>query len=64
VIMNKMTLGPIMCDLRGLQLEVDEREMLMHPHVGGVILFTRNFESPEQIASLTRLFMNYVNHTF
>ena len=49
-----MSLGPIMCDLRGLQLEADEREMLMHPHVGGVILFTRNFESPEQIASLTK----------
>ncbi|MFT5396286.1 MAG: beta-N-acetylhexosaminidase [Gammaproteobacteria bacterium] len=51
---NKMTLGPIMCDLRGLQLEADELEMLMHPHVGGVILFTRNFESPEQIAALCK----------
>jgi len=40
-----MSLGPIMCDLRGFQLEADEREMLCHPHVGGVILFTRNFES-------------------
>tara|TARA_R110002072_G_scaffold100107_2_gene220356 strand:- start:32156 stop:33223 length:1068 start_codon:yes stop_codon:yes gene_type:complete len=49
---NEMSLGPVMCDLRGLQLEVDEREMLMHPHVGGVILFTRNFESPEQMAVL------------
>ena len=50
---TKMSLGPIMCDLRGLQLEPDEQEMLMHPHVGGVILFTRNYESPEQIAALT-----------
>ncbi len=49
-----MALGPIMCDLRGLQLEEDEREMLCHPHVGGVILFTRNFESAEQIAELTK----------
>lgn len=49
-----MSLGPIMCDLRGLQLEADEREILMHPHVGGVILFTRNYESPEQIAALTK----------
>ncbi len=48
-----MSLGPIMCDLRGIQLEADEREMLCHPHVGGVILFSRNFESPEQIAELT-----------
>jgi beta-N-acetylhexosaminidase len=49
-----MALGPVMCDLRGLQLEADEREMLCHPHVGGVILFTRNFESAEQIAELTK----------
>ncbi|MCG8380532.1 MAG: beta-N-acetylhexosaminidase [Proteobacteria bacterium] len=48
-----MSLGPIMCDLRGLQLEDDEREMLMHPHIGGVILFTRNYESPEQLEALT-----------
>lgn len=49
-----MSLGPIMCDLRGLQLEADEREMLCHPHVGGVILFTRNFESIEQLTALTQ----------
>jgi len=51
---RKMALGPVMCDLRGFQLEADEREMLCHPHVGGVILFTRNFESAEQIAALTK----------
>jgi beta-N-acetylhexosaminidase len=50
----KISLGSIMCDLRGFQLEADEREMLCHPHVGGVILFTRNFESAEQIAALTK----------
>jgi beta-N-acetylhexosaminidase len=52
--MKKMSLGPIMCDLRGVQLEADECEMLCHPHVGGVILFSRNFESTEQIAALTK----------
>ncbi len=51
---KKMSLGPIMCDLRGFELEADEREILMHPHVGGVILFSRNYESPGQIAALTR----------
>lgn len=49
-----MLLGPIMCDLRGFEIEADEREMLCHPHVGGVILFTRNFESVEQINALTK----------
>ncbi len=41
-----------MCDLRGRQLAADERDMLMHPYIGGVILFTRNFESVEQLTTL------------
>tara|TARA_B100001142_G_scaffold311484_1_gene345944 strand:- start:1169 stop:2206 length:1038 start_codon:yes stop_codon:yes gene_type:complete len=52
--MKKIPLGPIMTDLRGLQLETDEHDMLMHPHTGGVILFTRNFESLEQITTLCK----------
>lgn len=40
-----MTLGPLMIDLAGARLAPVERERLTHPHVGGVILFTRNFES-------------------
>lgn len=55
---KKMSLGPIMCDLRGLQLEADERDMLLHPQTGGVILFSRNYESPEQIAALTKSIHN------
>ena len=47
-----MTLGPLMVDLRGVALEPDEREMLEHPLVGSVILFTRNYESPEQLQRL------------
>jgi beta-N-acetylhexosaminidase len=41
-----------MIDLRGKTLLPDEREWLESPLVGGVILFTRNFES---IAQLTKL---------
>ena len=40
---NKMTLGPVMCDLRGLQLEADEHDMLLHPHVGGCDLVHKKF---------------------
>jgi len=47
-----MTLGPLMIDLLGKELLPEEREMLKHPLVGGVILFTRNFESREQVARL------------
>jgi beta-N-acetylhexosaminidase len=48
-----MTLGPLMIDLVGPQIEPDEREMLRHPLVGGVILFTRNFTDSEQLTALT-----------
>jgi len=48
-----MTLGPLMVDLVGLELTETERDILQHPLVGGVILFSRNYESPEQIAALT-----------
>lgn len=48
-----MSLGPVLVDLKGTTLAPQEREMLLHPLVGAVILFTRNFESPEQIAALT-----------
>ena len=47
-----MSLGPLMIDLRGTSLADDEREWLESPLVGGVILFTRNFASREQLEAL------------
>lgn len=41
-----------MLDIEGPQLSPADRELLRAPAVGGVILFTRNYESPEQIAGL------------
>ena len=48
-----MTLGPLMIDLVGPSVLPEERDMLAHPLVGGVILFARNYESPEQLLQLT-----------
>lgn len=47
-----MNAGPLMLDLEGTELTVEERELLSHPVVGGVIFFARNFQSREQIVDL------------
>lgn len=48
-----MGLGPVMLDVAGKQLTPDDEIRLRHPLVGGVILFSRNYESPEQLMALT-----------
>jgi len=47
-----MSLGPVMLDIEGLSLTPADRDLLREPAVGGVILFTRNYASPEQIIDL------------
>ena len=48
-----MTVGPVVVGIDGLELSAEDRDRLAHPLVGMVILFSRNFESPEQLCRLT-----------
>ncbi|MGB5164192.1 MAG: beta-N-acetylhexosaminidase [Woeseiaceae bacterium] len=50
--MDTMSLGPVMLDVDGLSLTPADRDLLREPAVGGVILFARNYESPQQVADL------------
>ena len=50
---KSIPLGPVVIDVAGTTLNTDDRARLLHPLTGGVILFARNYESPEQLASLT-----------
>jgi beta-N-acetylhexosaminidase len=46
-------LGPVVVDIEGTQLTDADRRRLVHPLVGMVILFARNYESAEQLGALT-----------
>ena len=48
-----MTLGPLMVDIAGTELSAEDVRVLAHPLVGSVLLFTRNYSNPTQLAGLT-----------
>lgn len=59
-----MTIGPLMIDVEGLALQDEEIKRIMHPMVGGLILFTRNYKDTVQLKTLTDTIRKIRGHDF
>ena len=47
-----MSLGPVMLDIAATELTDEDKQRLLHPLTGGVILFSRNYTSQKQLTTL------------
>ena len=47
-----LSIGPVLLDVAGLTLAQHEKEKINHPNTGAVILFSRNYQDPDQLAAL------------
>lgn len=44
----------VLIDIEGTQLSKEDCELIKHPATAGIVLFSRNYETPEQLAELTQ----------
>lgn len=47
-------LGCLVIDIAGTELSAEDHDILNHPLVGGLILFSRNYETPKQLVNLVK----------
>lgn len=61
---NELSLGPIIADIAGETLTKEDIELIKHPNLGGLILFARNYSSPEQLIDLIKHIRSIRPHFF
>ncbi|WP_392562644.1 beta-N-acetylhexosaminidase [Orbus sturtevantii] len=47
-------MGPLIIDVQGLSLSNEDKKLLQHNAVAGVILFSRNYQDPNQLTTLIK----------
>ena len=58
-------IGALMLDIAGTELTQEDIELLQTPQVGGMILFSRNIESPAQVRCFNRSYApNSPRHSY